>query len=67
MNELLGIINIASFGTMLCFVFWAIVMVLFAWTVLSITVKFICSIMRHIYTKRQNDKVFKELGFNPKH
>ena len=67
MNELLGIINIASFGTMLYFVFWAIVMVLFAWTVLSITVKFICSIMRHIYTKRQNDKVFKELGFNPKH
>ena len=67
MNELLGIINIASFGTMLCFVFWAIVMVLFAWTVLSIIVRFICSIMRHIYTKRQNDKVFKELGFNPKH
>ena len=67
MNELLGIINIASFGTMLCFVFWAIVIVLFAWTVLSITVKFICSIIRHIYTKRQNDKVFKELGFNPKH
>ena len=67
MNELLGIINIASFGTMLYFVFWAIVMVLFAWTVLSITVKFICSIMRHIYTKRQNDKVFKELGFNPKY
>ena len=67
MNELLGIINIASFGTMLWFVFWAIVMVLFAWTVLSINVEFICSIMRHIYTKRQNDKVFKELGFNPKH
>ena len=67
MNELLGIINIASFGTMLWFVFWAIVMVLFAWTVLSIIVEFICSIMRHIYTKRQNDKVFKELGFNPKY
>ena len=67
MGELLLLFNIENLGSFVCFVFWAICLFLFVWAVFSIIVRFICSIMRHIYTKRQNDKVFKELGFNPKH
>ena len=65
MGELLLLFNIENFGSFVCFVFWAMCLFLFVWAVFSISLKFLVTIIRHIKTKRLNDKTFKELGFKP--
>ena len=65
MGELLLLFNIENFGSFVCFVFWAICLFLFVWAVFSISLKFLVIVIRHIKTKRLNDKTFKELGFKP--
>ena len=65
MGELLLLFNIENFGSFVYFVFWAICLFLFVWAVFSISLKFLVTVIRHIKTKRLNDKTFKELGFKP--
>ena len=65
MGELLLLYNVENLGSFVCFVFWAICLFLFVWAVFSISLKFLVTIIRHIKTKRLNDKTFKELGFKP--
>ena len=65
MGELLLLFNVENLGSFVCFVFWAICLFLFVWVVFSISLKFLVTVIRHIKTKRLNDKTFKELGFKP--
>ena len=65
MGELLLLFNVENLGSFVCFVFWAICLFLFVWAVFSISLKLLVTVIRHIKTKRLNDKTFKELGFKP--
>ena len=65
MGELLLLYNVENLGSFVCFVFWAICLFLFVWAVFSISLKLLVTVIRHIKTKRLNDKTFKELGFKP--
>ena len=65
MGELLLLFNVENLGSFVCFVLWAICLFLFVWAVFSISLKFLVTVIRHIKTKRLNDKTFKELGFKP--
>jgi len=65
MGELLLLFNVENFGSFVCFVFWAICLFLFVWAVFSISLKLLVTVIRHIKTKRLNDRTFKELGFKP--
>lgn len=65
MGELLLLFNMENLGSFVCFVFWVICIFLFVWAVFSISLKFLVTVIRHIKTKRLNDKTFKELGFKP--
>lgn len=66
MSELLCIFNTESLATSVCFGFWIIAILLFVGLVIEFTVKFICSIIRHTLTKRENEKVFKKYNYHPK-